>query len=191
GSWQMTLNRGDRNVCGISVMKNVWKKHWKFIEIWEETKTMSFQKVLYCFPENPLENNAGNKTRALQLLQYFKDRQIAVDFVSLLQGMSQWNEQDVEKIKQSGLINNLYFIQKKPSKKNRIKYFLTFKIPNYFFKRKMSSSSMLNKHISWNHKIMFEEILDGGSYSHIIISYLYWSELVNSVSASKSITIMD
>lgn len=152
---------------------------------------MSFQKVLYFFPENPLENNAGNKTRALQLLQYFKDREIEVDFVSLLQGMSKWDEQDVEKFKQSGLINNLYFIQKKPSKKNRIKYFLKFKIPNYFFKRKMSSSSMLNKHISCNQKAVFERILKGRNYTHIIISYLYWSELINSVSASKSMTIID
>src|SRR5690606_3336214 len=109
----------------------------------------------------------------------------------LLQGMSKWSEQDIEEFKQSGLIDNLYFIQKKPSKKNRIWYFLTFKIPNYFYKRRTNSSSMLNKHISWNQNVMFEKILKGDDYTHLIISYLYWSELINSTLASRSMTIVD
>ncbi|MEX2592689.1 MAG: glycosyltransferase [Anditalea sp.] len=139
---------------------------------------MPAKKILYFFPENPLENNSGNKTRVLQLLHYFKESGIKVDFVSLLQGLSQWEEGDIEEFKESGLIENIYFVQKKPSKKNRIKYFLNFKIPNYFYKRKLDRNSSLTVDMSWYKKKKFEEILRGSHYDHIIISYLYWADLI-------------
>src|SRR5690554_6760525 len=149
------------------------------------------KSILYFFPENPLENNAGNKIRALQLLRYFKERGMKVDFVSLLQGMSKWEDPDIEEIKQSGWIDNLYFLQKKASKKNRVKYFLDFKLPNHFYKQKLGMESSLNVDISLNQKKSFEEILKSKSYDYIIVSYLYWADLVNTALASGSKTIVD
>jgi hypothetical protein len=41
------------------------------------------KKVLYFFPDDLGAQNAGNITRAMHLLQYFKSRQYQVDFVSI------------------------------------------------------------------------------------------------------------
>jgi len=149
------------------------------------------KNILYFFPENPLENNAGNKTRALQLLRYFKNRGMKVDFVSLRQGMSKWETPDIEEIKHSGWIEDIYFIQKKPSKRNRVKYFLDFKLPNHFYKKKLGVTSSLNVDISLHQKKAFEEILQAKTYDVIIISYLYWTDLINTAFASGSKTIVD
>jgi glycosyltransferase involved in cell wall biosynthesis len=149
------------------------------------------KRILYFFPENPLENNAGNKTRALQLLRYFKDRGMHVDFVSLRQGMSKWDEQDVEEFEQSGWIEGLYFLQKKPAKGNRVKYLFDFKIPNQIYKKKLGKESSLNTDISINKKNAFEIILKAKTYDYIIISYLYWTDLINTPLVSASKTIVD
>lgn len=149
------------------------------------------KRILYFFPENPLENNAGNKTRALQLLRYFKDRGMQVDFVSLRQGMSKWDGRDVEEFKQSGWIEELYFIQKKPAKGNQVKYLVDFKIPNLYYKKKLGRQSSLNTDISINKKNAFEQILQAKTYDYIIISYLYWADLINTPLVSASKTIVD
>lgn len=148
-------------------------------------------RVLYFFPENPLENDAGNKTRALQLLRYFKDRDMKVDFVSLRQGMSKWDDEDIETFRQSEWTNKLYFIQKKPSKRNRLKYLIDFKIPNHYYKKQLGAQSSLNTDISIHKKKSFERILQDNKYDYIIISYLYWSDLVRTSYVSGSKTIVD
>ncbi|HLT08296.1 MAG TPA: glycosyltransferase [Cyclobacteriaceae bacterium] len=149
------------------------------------------KRVLYFFPENPLENNAGNKTRALQLLRYFEERNFKVDFVSLQQGMSKWNEEDIEAFKRSGLAENIQFIQKKPSKDNRIKYLLDYKIPNQRYKKQFGDKSSLNTDISINKKRQFESILQAKKYDYIIISYLYWADLINTPLVAGAKTIVD
>lgn len=148
-------------------------------------------RVLFFFPENPLENDAGNKTRALQLLRYFKDRGMKVDFVSLRQGMSKWDDEDIETFRQSGWTNKLYFIQKKPSKRNRLKYLIDFKIPNHYYKKQLGAESSLNTDISIHKKNSFEKILQDNKYDYVIISYLYWSDLVRNSYVSGSKTIVD
>lgn len=63
------------------------------------------KKVLFFMPDNPLKKNAGNRTRALSMLSYFKSRNFEIDFVSEYY-TGRWDETDIKAFEQSGLADN-------------------------------------------------------------------------------------
>lgn len=151
------------------------------------------KKVLYFFPENPLERNAGNKTRALQLLHYFKDRKMEVDFMSTNRWLSPWNREDVEEFRQSKLAGSIRLMERKPAKKNLIDYFFSYKIHQTRYRKKFNKNRIgMHSHTTWYSRSAFRELVRQNEYDYIIISYIYWADLIHDIrSFSSAKTIID
>src|SRR3546814_4127783 len=100
------------------------------------------KKVLYFFPENPLERNAGNKTRALQLLHYFRDRNMAVDFMSTNLWLSPWNKEDVRAFQRNKLADTIRIMDKTTAQNTPIDYFFNYKIHQISYQKNINKSNI-------------------------------------------------
>lgn len=143
-------------------------------------------------PDNPLKKNAGNRTRALSMLSYFKSRDFEIDFVSEY-FTGRWNEADIKAFEQAGLANNTYVIKKKPSKKNILYYLLFYKLPNFFYQNKAWFFPLqFPELVTIRFKRAFKKILNKNNYDYIYINYASWATLVeNNHFTKKLIKIID
>ncbi|QNN42075.1 glycosyltransferase [Pedobacter roseus] len=150
------------------------------------------KKVLFFMPDNPLKKNAGNRTRALSMLSYFKSRNFEIDFVSEY-FTGRWNEADIKAFKQSGLADKTYVIKKKPSKKNILFYLLFYKLPNFFYQNKAWFFPLqFPELVTLRFKRAFNKILKNNEYDYIFINYASWATLVdNNQFTKKSVKIID
>jgi glycosyltransferase involved in cell wall biosynthesis len=153
------------------------------------------KKVLYFFPDDLAKQNAGNKTRALELLKYFKDRGMHVDFASLQYESADrgGTQQTVDFIKNDNLAQNVYLLPRKPGKSNPLVYFLRYKLWDliyYWFTFPLQSD--IPTFMTLTLKSAFEGLLRENKYDHIIISYVYYAELVSNKALLKGAkTYMD
>ena len=150
------------------------------------------KKVLFFMPDNPLKKNAGNRTRALSMLSYFKSRNFEIDFVSeYYTGL--WNETDIKAFQQSGLADNTYVIKKKPSKKNILYYLLFYKLPNFFYSNKAWFFPLqFPELVTLRFKRAFKKILAENNYDYIFINYASWATLVEHNPLTKgAVTVID
>jgi len=150
------------------------------------------KKVLFFMPDNPLKKNAGNRTRALSMLSYFKSRNFEIDFVSeYFTGL--WNETDIKAFEQSGLADNTYVIKKKPSKKNILFYLLFYKLPNFFYQNKAWFFPLqFPELVTMRFKRAFNKILKNSDYDYIFINYASWATLVDhNPLTGKAIKVID
>jgi len=153
---------------------------------------MSNKRVLYQMLDNPLSKNHGNKTWSLQLLQYFKERDIAVDFVSDREwGM--WSDSDIATFQQTGLADRLFVLDRKPSKKNILRYFLSHKLPEFFIKKKAGFyKAPIYDHITRYYQKQFDNILKKNSYDFVLINYVTCASLIhNNPYLKGATTIID
>lgn len=143
-------------------------------------------------PDNPLKKNAGNRTRALSMLSYFKSRNFEIDFVSEY-FTGKWNEADIKAFEQAGLANNTYIIKKKPSKKNILYYLLFYKLPNFFYQNKAWFFPLqFPELVTLRFKRAFKKILKNNDYDYIFINYASWATLVeDNHLTKKSIKVID
>lgn len=143
-------------------------------------------------PDNPLKKNAGNKIRALSFLQYFKSRDMHVDFVSEY-FWGEWNHKDIEEFQLSGLAKNTYIIHRKPSKGNLLSYLFTYKIPNFFYQKKWGIiPEAFPELVTSILKKRFNRILQQNKYDYIFINYASWSSLIeDNKLIDKAKTIID
>lgn len=143
------------------------------------------KKVLLFFPENPLKKDSGNKTRVIELLRYFKQKDFEVDFVG--PEYKDFQPADLTALEATGWVRKAYLIHRKPKKTNPIQYFFSFKIPSMQYK----SSKVMN-FVTYNFKKEFDEILRQNTYDYIIISYVGWAELIkNNPLVKNAKTIID
>ncbi|KIA93202.1 hypothetical protein OC25_14325 [Pedobacter kyungheensis] len=150
------------------------------------------KKVLFFMPDNPLKKNAGNRTRALSMLSYFKSRNFEIDFVSEYY-TGRWDETDIKVFKQSGLADNTYVIKKKPSKKNILYYLLFYKLPNFFYSNKAWFFPLqFPELVTLRFKRAFKKILAEKKYDYIFINYASWATLVEHNPLTKgAVTVID
>ncbi|MGV8877881.1 MAG: glycosyltransferase [Sphingobacteriaceae bacterium] len=150
------------------------------------------KRILYFFPENPLEKNAGNKIRALSLLEYFKNRGFITDFVSMNKWASPWNADDISAFERSGFALNTFLLNRKPEKSNLLKYLFRYKIREVFFKPFNTRHKALADHVNYYLLSEFNTILKEHHYDYIIISYAYWSGFIaNNFLTGNATTIID
>ncbi|QEC51992.1 glycosyltransferase involved in cell wall biosynthesis [Anseongella ginsenosidimutans] len=151
------------------------------------------KKVLFFFPENPLEKNSGNKTRVLQLLHYFRTRNMEVDFVSVSPWTSIWSEKDAAALSESGLVSNVHVLSRKPPKKNLFSYLFSYKRHQLRYQRKTDpGKSAIPVHSNYHIQTAFEQLLKSKHYDYILISYVYWHHLIsNKELTAGSKTIID
>lgn len=134
-------------------------------------KTKNYMKILYFYPENPLLLNQGNNARANALLNYFKSRSIAVDFVGV--ESDKFSQNDINELQRNDLIYKGFLLKEFKRKKNRLKYLFGFSIPN-----KLKGRIKDFSRIRFGNQDHFNSILKSNQYDYIIISYAYWAGLV-------------
>lgn len=142
--------------------------------------------------DNPLGKNHGNKTWSLQLLKYFKTRGFEVDFVSDREwGM--WSAADIEAFQKTGLARSVHILDRKPSKKNILRYFFQHKLPNFLIKRKAGFyTPAISDHITLFYQRQFNKILRSNEYDFIYINYVTCYSLIkNNPYVGSAIKIID
>lgn len=150
------------------------------------------KRILYFFPLNPVEKNSGSRTRALNLLKYFKTRGFKVDFITKLV-WGQYTPESIKAFENSGLAENIWIMERKPVKKNPIKYFFSYKLWHILFERKLKLvKGSIPNHTTWNLRKQFDGFLQKQQYDYIIISYAYWADLIrDNPNIGKAVTIID
>ncbi len=139
------------------------------------------KRILYYFPFNPIEKKDGSKTRALELLKYFKERDFEVDFV-FEKNLHNTLKHD-EQIIAEKLVKSIVSIQRRP---NTISFnYLIYKLNKIFFQKKTDITNVFFRR-------QFNKILKKNTYDYIIISYAIYGKLIASKKLLKgAITIND
>lgn len=146
------------------------------------------KNILFFYPDNPALKNSGNRTRALQLLEYFKSRGFSVNLVSTSDWSEDWNTASVDWLLHNKLANKVHILYRKPFKKNIIKYFFSYKIPNLINNKKGVLPDLASQPL----KQQFNKILQEKRYDYIVISYVQWANLIrNNPLVGHSKTIID
>jgi len=142
-------------------------------------------RILYFYPENPLSFSQGNNSRALSLLHYFKNSNIHIDFVG--EESKEFSQDTINELKNDDLIKNGYLLKKEKKSSNIMKYYL-----NYSFPKKFNSKLKDFDRTKFGYKEQFSKILKDNKYDIIIMSYVYWSPLLDTVAKeSKTKWIVD
>lgn len=128
------------------------------------------KKVLYFYSENPLFLTQGNNARAMGLLKYFKSKDISVDFVG---DPIYINNLHFEELKNKRLITNGFLLEELSKKKRKIQKM--FK--KLGFLKKVETPKFLDR-LRTNHQESFDEILKNNEYDYILISYVFWTRLI-------------
>ena len=140
-------------------------------------------KILFFYPDNPLDINQGNNARVNALLHYFKVNNFVVDFVG--EESTDFSKENLLELKNSTLVNAAYLIRK--MKKSGLRYLFTHSIPNKI-KYKTSTFSRLGV----GQKKDFEKILKQNTYDYILISYVLFAPFISNKSLLKGAkTIVD
>ncbi|TDO72796.1 glycosyltransferase involved in cell wall biosynthesis [Flavobacterium chryseum] len=142
-------------------------------------------RILYFYPENPLSFTQGNNARAFSLLQYFKSRHIHIDFIG--EESKEFGEDSINELKRNDLIKNGYLLRKEKKSSNIVKYYL-----NYSFPKKFNNKFKDFDRTKFGYKEQFSKIVRNNEYDIIIISYVYWSPLLDTLTkGSKTKWIVD
>jgi len=141
-------------------------------------------RILYFMPKMSLKNNAGNVTRALSLLRYFKHRGFHIDFFGIKNWNIEWADNLPTQILDTGLVNRVFWGDLKPPKTNLVKRFFMYKIPEYIKRRYYGASPVFRSFCSFYLRRSFEKVLKENQYDYIIINYVLW---VNLIRYSKNI----
>lgn len=153
---------------------------------------MHSKRILYHILDNPMGKNHGNMTWSLQLLKYFRKRGFDVDFVSD-RDWGMWSNMDIKAFEKTGLARSVHILDRKPSKKNLLRYFFLHKLPHFFIKRKAGFyRPSIHDHITLFYQKQFNEILKKGKYDFVYINYVTCSNLIkDNPYVGKAIKIID
>ena len=126
--------------------------------------------------------NAGNITRAMYLLKYFSQKGYEVDFAGIKneKGDSTTDQKAIDLLKGSGLAAHVHLLPRKQGKNNPVLYFLKYKLWDliyYLFAFPLNSS--IPTFMTLKLKRSFERLLKQKAYDCIIISYVYYADLVS------------
>lgn len=148
----------------------------------KEKMTKKKSKILYNMAENPFWSKAGNLTRCLQMLSYFEDRNAYLD-VTFFSSIN-WNTADEERFRKTFPSIKLVVESFKSSKSNRIKYFLTDKLP--WMLKKFLGNLQVSR-VSQSFKERFQQLVREEGFEQVIISYVEYAELVAGLDGVKKI----
>ena len=152
------------------------------------------RRILYFFPDNIGQQTAGNKTRAIYLLKYFKEKGYKVDFASLKHEKvgEDTEHETINFLKENKLADKVFLLPRKPDKKNPVKYFLRYKIWDLlYYLFTYPSKSNIPTFLTLILKHTFENIL-ANAYDYIIISYVQNADLISSKRLTRGAkTIVD
>ncbi|WP_051697912.1 glycosyltransferase [Prevotella sp. 10(H)] len=135
------------------------------------------KRILYFMPDLSLENNAGNKTRVISLLKYFKQRNFKVDYFGV-KGWIRWQDGDDERMLQTGLVDRVFVGLGKPPK-SQFFHRLLYKIPEYFKRKYYGIDNAAIKNMSTFYLCkQFNKVLKENKYDYIIVNYSWWANII-------------
>ena len=141
-------------------------------------------KILYFYPENPLLFTQGNNARANKLLEYFKTRNIDVDFVG--EETKEFTNEDSKKLVKNGLVKRAFLLLLFRRSKNQLKYFFFKSLPRVINRELKDFDRVKPKQ-----SIQFKKIISENNYDYIIISYGYWHKLIDKIDKKNAKLIID
>ena len=141
-------------------------------------------KILYFYPENPLLFTQGNNARANKLLEYFKSRNIEVDFVG--EETKEFTNEDSKKLVKNGLVKRAFLLLLFRRSKNQLKYFFFKSLPRVINRELKDFDRVKPKQ-----SIQFKKIISENNYDYIIISYGYWHKLIDKIDKKNAKLIID
>ncbi|NDV78522.1 glycosyltransferase family 4 protein [Dysgonomonas sp. 511] len=136
------------------------------------------KQILYFMPKMSLKNNAGNVTRVISLLQYFKSREFHVDFFGIKNWNIKWEDDLPQKMLDTKLVDRVFWEELKPPKTNFIKRLFTYKIPEYIKRRYYGGSPIFRSFCTFYLRKTFEKVLQENRYDYIVINYVLWVNLI-------------
>ncbi len=157
-----------------------------------EKPKLAKKKLLAVYPHNFFQEKSGINSRFLELMEYFKSRGFHTDMLTLQNFSSSWENFPPDK---KGLIRELYFYDYKKGAR--------WQLPR---NKKSSAWGWLKKRVSflntYSHlpdfafpgmKRMLERLVRQNGYDYILISYVYWADLIRSESFTGAAvtTILD
>lgn len=131
--------------------------------------------------------NAGNITRAMYLLKYFSQKGYEVDFAGIRneKGDPGADQTTINLLKGNKLAANVHLLPRKPGKNNPVLYFLRYKLWDLFYYLfTFPLSSNIPTFMTLQLKKAFEGLMQQKEYDYIIVSYVYYANLV----ANKNLT---
>ena len=139
------------------------------------------KKILYFFPFNPIEKKDGSKTRALELLYFFKEYNYTVDLVYEKNADNTFlHDEDLLNKK---LAQKIWSIKRRP--RTFSLNYLLYKFHKIFLRKKTSLNNFYFDR-------QFNQILKQKEYDFIIISYATYAGLIKSKKNIKNAkTIID
>jgi glycosyltransferase involved in cell wall biosynthesis len=152
------------------------------------------KRILYFFPDNVTEQNAGNKARAMGLLKYFRHKKFKVDFVSIKnEKIAEANEQTERELLLNNFADKVYLLSRKPKGSNPVSYFFKYKLWDLiYYLVTYPVRSNIPTYLTLALKKAFQNILKKSSYDYIIISYVHSADLItNKALTGAAKTIID
>ncbi|MBB4035899.1 glycosyltransferase involved in cell wall biosynthesis [Dysgonomonas hofstadii] len=149
------------------------------------------KRILYFMPKLELKNNAGNVTRVISLLRYFKNRGFYVDYFGIKNWVNEtWTDDMPDRITDAGFADRVLWADLKPPKTNPIKRFFTYKIPEFILRRYYGASSIFRPFCTFYLRKSFEKVLAENEYDYIIINYILWTNLIRYSKHLKNAKVM-
>lgn len=148
------------------------------------------KNLLIVYPHDFREGKSGIDSRYIELLKYFKTRDFNVDMLTLTNFQSPWKNPGTAG---GNLVRDIHFYdfkkgsrgQKQKNKKRDLWARLRKRIPSCF------AFTHLPDFAYPGMKKQFDKILGQDRYDFIIISYVYWANLVKSGVIGETRTVLD
>lgn len=139
------------------------------------------KKILYFMPDPPTRNDQGNRMHVKQMLEYFQNRSsfLEVDYMAVKEWAA-WEWNDTQQFKFEFPDIGLVLANRKMSKKNRIRYILSYKLPNTLRSlKKKFTKNFIDDYTTVQIQRDFNNQLKRKKYDIIIISYIIWARLID------------
>lgn len=137
---------------------------------------MTARKILIVFPHNFFELKSGVHKRFYELVKYLHNQSFSIDLLGLKNFESNWNEKSINHPDE--LVNELFLYDFSDGYRKALLgkgTFLKFwKIP----KKEVVMPSQIFDFAYDGMKAMFRKIVNKNKYDFIVISYVYWANLL-------------
>lgn len=148
------------------------------------------KNVLIVYPHDFREGRSGIGTRYIELLNYFKSRDVNVDMLTLTNFQSPWENPGGAR---GDLVRDIHFHdfkkgsrwRKQRDKKRDFWALLRKRVPF------LTAFTHLPDFADGHMKKQFENMLRQVPYDFVIISYVYWANLIKSGAVAGTHTVLD
>jgi len=149
------------------------------------------KRILIVYPHNFFERNNGVNNMFYYFSKYLKSIGFTIDIFTLKNFESKWEPGYPF---DSKIVKNIYFydfsIKEKPTTGQRI----LNKLNNIFKSKNRNNSSEIIQNLpdfaTPQMKKQFIEIISKNKYSHILVGYAYWANLIKNINLNKIIKII-